>query len=357
MTFTSAAATGAPQAKPLTAADGCQDDALLNEWHGVGFVDDFKAEQLYPCVLLGRDLVLWRDGSGKLHAWEDLCIHRGARLSKGTICDDEVVCPYHGWRYNSAGQCTLIPAAPDEKPMSKARAFKHECVERYGLAWVCIGTPAHDIPVFPEWDDDRYVKVFSGPYEFGSNAFRAIENFLDISHFPFVHGDLNGDATKPDPLKPYKVEMTERGLTTSEISVFQPFGDARGVPIVSNYTYSCFAPLVAHFVKRIQDVQADGTTVEGCDTHFATLCVAQMVDETRSILRVCAALDVKPTPSADDIRRRADVIFGQDRDIVSTQRPERIPSELRYELHHRTDLLGQRYRSWLRSMNVQYGVV
>lgn len=357
MSSTSAAAIVPAQTVPLTAADGCQDEALLNEWHSIGFIEEYVSGQLYPTTLLGRDLVLWRDTAGKLHAWEDLCIHRGARLSKGMICDDEVICPYHGWRYNSEGQCTLIPAAPDEKPMSKARAFRHHCKERYGMVWVCIGTPTHDIPVFPEWDDDSYIKVFSGPYEFGSNAFRAIENFVDISHFPFVHGDMNGVAAKPDPLNAYQVETTDVGLRTTEISVFQPHGDARGVPIISNYTYSCFAPLVAHFVKRIQDVGPDGKAIEGKDTHFATFCTAQMIDETRSVLRVCAALDVKPAPSPEVVRARADVIFGQDRDIVSTQRPERIPSELRYELHHRTDLLGQRYRSWLRSLNIRYGVI
>ncbi len=97
--------------------------------------------------------------------------------------------------------------------------------------------------------------------------------------------------------------------------------------------------------------------MEGKDTHFATFCTVQVVDENECILRISGALDVKPTPPAEAIVGRYDVIFTQDRDIVETQRPERIPADLRHELHHRTDLMGQRYRSWLRSKNISYGVI
>ena len=342
---------------PLTASQGCQDAALLNEWHAVGFSDAMVAGELYPITLLGRDLVGWRDTAGALHIWEDLCVHRGAKLSKGQICDDQVVCPYHGWRYDGVGICTLISAAPDEPPMAKARAFTHRVIERYGLAWACLGEPVRDIPNFPEWDDAAYVKVPSGPYAFKANAFRSLENFMDVSHFPFVHGNLNGIAGQAEKLERYSVAELPFGLKTSEITVFQPVGDARGVPVKSNYTFMALGPLVAHFVKRIQDVDEVGNPVNGQDTHFATLCAIQMVDEGSCILRVCAALDVKPAPDAQVIKDRADIIFTQDREIVETQRPERIPTELRYELHHRSDLLGQRYRKWLRALDITYGAV
>jgi phenylpropionate dioxygenase-like ring-hydroxylating dioxygenase large terminal subunit len=343
--------------QPLTAVDGCQDPVLLNDWHPIGFDRDFKKGTLYPVRLLGRDLVVWRTELGEVRVWEDLCVHRGARLSKGTICENEVVCPYHGWRYAESGACTLIPSAPDEKPMAKARTFPHLARERYGIIWASLGEPTVDIARFDEWHDANYAKVLAGPYAFKANGFRSLENFLDITHFPFVHGAVNGVASKPDKLNRYTVEATECGLRSSEIRVMQPGGDARGVPIMSNYTYSVYRPLVGHFVKRIQDIAEDGSVVEGRDTHYATYCAVQAVDETHSILWIVGALDVKPTPSEKAILERYDVIFDQDREIVETQRPERIPADLRYELHHRTDLMGQRYRSWLRSLNISYGTI
>jgi hypothetical protein len=57
------------------------------------------------------------------------------------------------------------------------------------------------------------------------------------------------------------------------------------------------------------------------------------------------------------VRARQDLVYAQDAAIVDTQRPERIPLELRHELHHRTDLLSQKYRSWLRSMGITYGTL
>lgn len=342
---------------PITAGYGCQDPVLLNEWHVVGFVSDFKIGKLYPLRLLGRDLVAWRDRSGALHVWEDLCIHRGARLSKGSICDDKVVCPYHGWQYDKTAACTLIPAAPGEKPMSKARAFPHKVVERYGFAWVCVGEPFDDVCPYDEWDDDSFVKVHAGPFAFDANAFRALENFLDVTHFPFVHAEVNGSSTEPDKIAAYTVDETAQGaLVTSAISVLQPGGDARGVLVRSDYVYTALRPLVGRFRKTMQDIGSRGEAVPGAVSHNATFCTVQMVEEDQCIVRISGALDIKPTPPLQTVVERYNLIFSQDRDIVETQRPERIPADLRYELHHRTDLMGQRYRAWLRSKNISYGV-
>ena len=84
-------------------------DALRNEWHVVYRSHSLSEGDVRPIRLLGQDLVIWRS-SGKAVAWLDLCIHRGARLSLGQVVDNELVCPYHGWRYNLEGTCTLIPA-------------------------------------------------------------------------------------------------------------------------------------------------------------------------------------------------------------------------------------------------------
>ena len=69
-----------------------------------------------------------RDG---VHAWKDLCIHRGAKLSLGRISQSEkgecVVCPYHGWEYNSAGECVRIPAHPDQAPPARAQVDHSSC--------------------------------------------------------------------------------------------------------------------------------------------------------------------------------------------------------------------------------------
>src|SRR5882757_8073238 len=134
------------------------DAALLNDWHVIAFSKVVPKGKVVPATLLGEDLILWRDSSDKIHVWKDLCIHRGARLSKGWIAGDTVVCPYHGWRYDSSAKCVLVPAAPDQPPPLKARAFPHRTEERYWMIWASLGDPKYNIPTFPEWENADFRK-------------------------------------------------------------------------------------------------------------------------------------------------------------------------------------------------------
>ncbi len=332
------------------------DPVLKNDWHVVASSEEIISGTLLPITLFERDLVGWRDTSGQIHIWEDLCIHRGARLSKGFIQDDKVVCPYHGWNYDGSAQCVLMPAAPNEVPMKKARAIPHPVKEAYGLVWVCIGEPEFDLPEFPEWDDPSYKKVVCGPYKFKS-GYRALENFIDPTHFPFVHAGVNGLIDQPDPIPPYDVFEHNGTISTSEIKVTQPYGDPRQVPVTAYYAYTCLRPLVAYFKKRVV-ISDPSRAAEGNEKdRFCTFFTAQQVDEEHSIVRICCAMNFDPQPTDEAVKQRQDIVYAQDSWIVDTQRPERIPVDLRQELHHRTDLLGQRYRTWLRNMGVSYGTI
>jgi phenylpropionate dioxygenase-like ring-hydroxylating dioxygenase large terminal subunit len=335
---------------------GCTDAVLLSDWHAVAASAEVVAGTLAPATLLERDLVIWRDAAGEVHVWEDLCIHRGARLSKGYIQNDRVVCPYHGWNYDGSAQCVLMPAAPAEAPMKKARAIAHRSTEKYGLVWACLGTPAHEIPDFPEWSDAAFKKVVCGPYKFRS-GYRAVENFVDPTHFPFVHAGVNGILDQPDPILPYQVTESEEGLATSEIRVTQPYGDPRNIPVTAYYAYKCMRPLVAYFKKRVVISDPEKASLGSPEDRFCTYLAAQQVSPTESIVRIVCAMNFSPAPTDEDVRRRQDLVYAQDAAIVDTQRPERIPVDLRDELHHRTDLLSQKYRSWMRKMGVTYGTV
>lgn len=340
-----------------TANEGaCNDAVLLNDWHAIAFSTDLVAGALVPATLLERDLVAWRDADGEVHVWEDLCIHRGARLSKGFIHNDRVICPYHGWNYDRSAQCVLMPAAASEKPLKKARAITHQATERYGLVWACLGTPAYAFPAFPEWDDVRYKKVPCGPYRFRS-GYRAVENFVDPSHFPYVHAGVNGVFDQPDPILPYEVFETADGLATTEIRVTQPYGDPRNIPVIAYYAYRCLRPLVAYFKKRVVIDDPARAHLGSPEDRFCTFLAAQQESPTSSIVRIVCAMNFSPAPTDDEVRKRQDLVYAQDSAIVDTQRPERIPLHLRHELHHRTDLLSQKYRTWMRTMGVTYGTI
>src|SRR3984957_17173543 len=132
---------------------GLNDPLLLNECFAVAWTFSLPENKLEPVRVLGQDLVLGRAGDG-VHAWKDLCVHRGAKLSLGRIARAAngacVVCPYHGWEYNSAGECVRMPAHPEQTPPSRARVDRFAVQEKYGLMWGCLGTPVGNIPSFPE---------------------------------------------------------------------------------------------------------------------------------------------------------------------------------------------------------------
>ncbi len=172
-----------------------------------------------------------------------------------------------------------------------------------------------------------------------------------------MHAGVNGILAEPDTILPYEVSEDEGGLSTTEVRVTQPYGDPRNIPVVAYYAYKIMRPFVSYFKKRLLVADPSLGVSGSPDDRFCTYLTAQQVDSMTSIVRICCAMNFSPQPSDADVRKRQDLVYEQDSAIVDTQRPERIPVDLRYELHHRTDLLGQKYRTWLREMGVTYGTI
>src|SRR5947199_172067 len=57
--------------------------------------------------------------------------------------------------------------------------------------------PLRAIVEFPEFDLPGYRAFFFGRHHWRTSAARMIENFMDISHFPWVHPGTLGDRSKP----------------------------------------------------------------------------------------------------------------------------------------------------------------
>ncbi len=313
--------------------------ALRDDWHVVARSEDLAEAAILPIRLLGEDLIIWRSEGGDVHAWKDYCRHRGARLSLGWVKDGCVVCPYHGWEYGSDGGCKRYPAHPSIKPSARMTAYTHQAGERYGYIWVCVGDARNEIPPFPQWEDNSFRKVYAGPYYYKANGLRAIENFLDAAHFPFVHANLNGNPNDPDEIGDYEVTLTDQGLETSEITVFQPFGDHRGIPVTARYHYNCFRPTTAYFNKKTGETE-----------RFCTLMTVTPCDLDRCVIRLLVAINFGWDLSLEQILARQDRVFEQDRLIVESQRPQPLPLDDRAEHHLRSDRLGLEYRRWIRAL-------
>jgi phenylpropionate dioxygenase-like ring-hydroxylating dioxygenase large terminal subunit len=87
--------------------------SLAAGWYAVAVADDIEPGTSAGTRLFDQELVVWRDRDGASHVWEDRCPHRGMRLSFGFVRGNHIACLYHGWAYDTAGQCRAIPAHPD----------------------------------------------------------------------------------------------------------------------------------------------------------------------------------------------------------------------------------------------------
>lgn len=316
------------------------DPVLINDWHVVALATDLTAGKPMSARLLETELVLWRVGD-TICVWQDLCVHRGTKLSLGKIENDTLACAYHGWVYNQNGQCIRYPAHPSIQPAEKARANVYQAREKYGWIWVCLGAPEQDIPVFLAWDDSSYRKIHCGPYPYKAGAPRAIENFLDITHFPFVHQSYLGDPAHAE-VNDYTVETTAEGIIARDITVWQPDPDGTGKGGNVTYTYQVYRPFTAGFVKS------------SSGPHFAMFYTITPIAPNLSMAWAYVAMDYSNL-SDEEIRAYQDMITLQDIPIVESQRPELLPLDLQAELHLRSDRTAIAYRKWLRQLGLSFG--
>lgn len=165
----------------------CTHPALRNSWHPVARTIDVAGGP-HAVRLLGADVVLFRGADGAVSALPDRCPHRESPLSPGVVSDGCLVCPYHGWTFDQTGRCVRVPSASEGVPAPpRAHLAAYHCAERYGLVWVCLGEPRAPIPAMP-WEDDPSFRRINTPVDvWRTSATRMVDNFLDITHFPFVH--------------------------------------------------------------------------------------------------------------------------------------------------------------------------
>ncbi len=322
-----------------------QDDVLRGQWFVVAQSGDVPLGQAVARRLLGGDVVLWRDG-GRIHAWQDLCIHRGAKLSLGKVRDGCMVCPYHAWVYDGDGKCIHIPAQPDRTPPLRARANVFHVRERYGLIWVCIAQPSGDVPAFPLAEDTSCRMFLCGPYSFEAKGPRLIENFLDVGHLAIVHAGLLGDA-EHEAIPEYEVEEGLAhgvGPVARNIRIHQPDPDGTGRAAEVTYDYQVHAPLVASFIKSQGDNKLFmGYTITPTEEGFS---------EAWAVFAMNYGFEIPE----QDLRAFQQTVVMQDKAVVESQRPELLPLDLQEELHLRSDRMAIAYRKWLRATGLKYGV-
>ena len=323
--------------------------ALRSYWHPVAFSADLGTAPRHA-DLLGEALVLWRGPDGGPRAMSDLCVHRGTALSLGWVSGEELVCPYHGWRYGADGRCVAIPqlAEPGRVP-ARARVTAFAAQERYGLVWVALSEPRWPLPQVPELEgaslgDGGWAVVTAGPYRWQCDAARQVENFTDFGHFPWVHPGLLGDPSRP--VVPRHEVRTEGHVL--HYSVVRPeaentddfpvFGNDQAGPPERRSRYELHLPYT--IALRLG---------WGGDRGMVYLFASQPEGTDRCAGYVVIGRNYNLDQPDEVIREFEDTIFGQDQVVVESQRPERVPFDLAAELHLKFDAVAVAYRKAMRA--------
>jgi len=79
-------------------------------WHALYRSQDLPLGQAKPIRIMSEDFALYRGHSGTAQVVDYHCPHRGAPLHLGWIEEDSIRCVYHGWKFDSCGQCVDQPA-------------------------------------------------------------------------------------------------------------------------------------------------------------------------------------------------------------------------------------------------------
>ncbi len=323
-------------------------------WHPVALSDEVGAAPL-AARLLDQPLVLWRDAAGLPHAFPDRCPHRGARLSLGRVQDGRLECPYHGWQFEGGGRCVHVPALPRFQPPAGHRVECFGVQEAHGLVWVRLAPgdgdgEARALPAFAAEGDERLRKLNCGPYDVAASAPRIVENFLDMSHFGFVHEGWLG-ARDAAAIDDYQVEATPTGLRATGCKAWQPQSNLHSTAAAQvEYSYEVTGPYAAVLTKL---PEAGTTAVEGWRESIA-LYICPLTPESS---RVWFRLAVADFDAPDEkLRAFQHTIFTQDQPVLESQEPKRLPLDLRAELHTAADKASSAYRRYLKTCGITFGV-
>ena len=219
--------------------------------------------------------------------------------------------------------------------------------ERYGHVWTSLGEPPKALFDIPEAEQPGRRLVDVGVVRVKCSPLRAVENFLDIAHFPFVHKDILG-AEPHTEVQKYEVEIREKEdeVWATQVIFYQPqAAKSAAGGITTDYMYRVPAPTCSVLYKTCPARPGEWDVI--------TLFVQPLTEELCDVWPWMALFD-DTTPMTDLIHFQQ-MIFLQDRSILENQLPRLLPLDPGMEIPTRADLTSVAYRRWLKRHDYTYG--
>ncbi len=167
---------------------------LRRFWHPFALSEDL-GELPIAVRVMGEDLVLFRDKSGRVGLVHKRCPHRQASLEFGTCEADGIRCCYHGWLFAVDGTLLEAPGQPGRSQDNLCKKIKlgaYPAFEFKGLIFAYLGPP-EDVPEFPLYDalllDGMEMTPYKAPFE--CNWLQVLDAILDPIHTAFLHSNIS----------------------------------------------------------------------------------------------------------------------------------------------------------------------
>jgi phenylpropionate dioxygenase-like ring-hydroxylating dioxygenase large terminal subunit len=220
-------------------------------------------------------------------------------------------------------------------------------LERFGHVWTSLGSPRKELFAIPEAEQPDRRLVDIGVVRVRCSPLRAVENFLDIAHFPFVHTDILGAEPHTEVAK-YEVEIREKEdeVWATQVRFYQPQA-ARSAAggITTDYMYRVPAPTCAVLYKTCPARPGEWDVI--------CLFVQPVTEELCDVWPWMALYD--DASSMTDLIHFQQMIFVQDRSILENQIPRLLPLDPGKEIPTRADMTSVAYRRWLKRHDYTYG--
>jgi len=203
-------------------------ELLRRYWHPFGVAAD-ATDVPKKVRVLGEDLVLFRDGSGRAGLVHNRCCHRGTTLYYGKVEDAGIRCCYHGWLFDVEGRTLDMPCEP-QGGLHKGRYRQpwYPVVEYHGMLFTYMGPSEHK-PPFPTYDvledledgweivaDDNNIGLHADPTP--CNWFQTHENVMDPFHVFVLHAGFSGNqfVAEMGSLPEVSWHFTEHGVKSHQ---------------------------------------------------------------------------------------------------------------------------------------------
>ena len=97
--------------------------------------------------LLGEELIAFRATDGEIGLLDNYCPHRRASLFFGRNEECGLRCVYHGWKFDTKGDCIEMPSEPAESNFKdKVKIKAYPCLDMGGAIWTYMGVPENQPP-------------------------------------------------------------------------------------------------------------------------------------------------------------------------------------------------------------------